>query len=182
LQPLLAYRDLNEIVWMVSAQYFRHAYDDMTWCFAIQRMLACITTASPRIRIHNVLNATDVPEHVFITIVFHEMLHLEIRPVPIGSGRLDMHPPQFWEAERRRSPNYQQSWDWLYGNLPLRRRPRLQCTDVLPGVIRLTSGQRLWAHKQFGVKLPRAIRSDDPSSRRLSLELIRIAGLAKEQA
>jgi hypothetical protein len=62
--------------------------------------------------------ATDVPEHVFITIVFHEMHHLEIRPVPLASGRMDMHPPQFREAGRRRSPNYQQSWEWLYSNLP----------------------------------------------------------------
>ena len=81
-----------------------------------------------------------------------------------------MHPPEFWEAERQRSPNYAASWDWLYINLPLQRRARLQCTDVVPRTIRLTPQQRAWANERFGVGLPRVIRSDDPFSRRISFE------------
>ena len=38
-------------------------------------------------QIHNVLKAKDVPVDVFVTIIFHEMLHLEIPPVLIRSGK-----------------------------------------------------------------------------------------------
>ena len=179
MQPQLPYRSLNEVVQKASAQFFRHAFDDITWCFAIQRMLACISPASRRIQIHNVLNATDVPEDVFVTIVFHEMLHLEIPPGRTPNGKLNIHPPEFWEAERLRSPNYDASWEWLRMNVPLRSRPRLQCTDVVPGVTRLTPQQRAWAREQFGVALPRVIRSDEPSSRRISIETWRIVIAAR---
>lgn len=165
----------------MSAQFFGHAFDDVTWCFVIQRMLACISAGARRIRIHNVLNATDVPDDVFVTIVFHEMLHLEIPPVRTRSGKWNMHPPTFWEAERRRSPNYDKSWEWLRMNVPLRQRPRLQCTDVVPGLTRLTLQQRAWALEQFGVALPRVIRSDEPLSRRISIETWRIAIAARSQ-
>jgi hypothetical protein len=181
LQPQLPYRNLDEIVHKVSANFFEHAFDDITWCFVVQRTLACISTASRRIEIHNVLNATDVPDHVFVMIVFHEMLHLEIPSVRTRSGKWNMHPREFWEAERQRSPNYDQSWDWLQMNVPLRRRPRLQCTDVVPGIMRLTPHQRAWAREQFGVALPRVIRSDDPSSRRISIATRRIAIAALHQ-
>jgi hypothetical protein len=87
-----------------------HAYDDMTWCFAIQRQLPCITGTAPRIRIHNVLNAVDVPEHAFVTIIFHEMLDLEIPAVRAEGGELNGHPPEFFAAERKRSPNLDASW------------------------------------------------------------------------
>lgn len=103
------------------------------------------------------------------------MLHLEIPPVRTRSGKWNMHPPEFWEAERQRSPNYDASWEWLQMNVQLRSRPRLQCTDVVPGMTRLTPQQRAWARAQFGVALPRVIRSDDPSSRRISIETWRIA-------
>ena len=61
---------------------------------------------SRRIRIYNVLNATDLPEDVFVVIVFHEMLHLEIPPVWTRGSKWNMHPREFWEAEHQRSPNY----------------------------------------------------------------------------
>ena len=102
MQPQLPYRNLDEVVQKVSAQFFRHDFDDITWCFVIQRTLACISSESRCIQIHNVLNATDVPEDVFVTIVFHEMLHLEIPPVRTTSGEWNMHPREFWEAESQR--------------------------------------------------------------------------------
>ncbi len=123
-QPQLPYRTLDELVRKVSAQFFQDAYDDITWCFAIQRTLACITGAAPRIRIHNVLNALDVPEHVFVTIIFHEMLHLEIPAVRTRSGELNSHPPEFFAAEHKRSPHYDASWEWLYDSLPIERHSR----------------------------------------------------------
>lgn len=181
MQPQLPYRNLDDVVQKVSARFFRHAFEDITWCFVIQRMLACISPASRRIQIHNVLNATDVPEDVFVTIVFHEMLHLEIPPGRTRSAKLNIHPEEFWEAERQRSPNYEASWEWLHMNLPLRRRPRLECTDVVPAVTRLTPEQRAWALEHFGVALPRVIRSDEPSSRRISIETWRIAIAARNQ-
>jgi predicted metal-dependent hydrolase len=96
----------------------------------LKRSLACIFPALRRIQIRNVLNAADVPEAVFVMIVFHEILHLEIPPVRNQRGKWNIHPEEFWEAERQRSPNYSASWEWLQTNIPLRRRPRLQCTDV----------------------------------------------------
>ena len=166
MQLQLPHRNLDDIVQKVSAQFFRHAFDDITWCFVIQRTLACIFPASRSIQIHNVLNATDVPEDVFVTIVFHEMLHLEIPPDRTLIGRKNMHSPEFWEAEHQRSPNYDASSEWLWTNLPLRPRRRLQCTEVVPDVTRLTPQQRAWAREQFGVELARVIRSDEPSYRR----------------
>ncbi len=174
MQLQLPHRNLDDIVQKVSAQFFRHAFDDITWCFVFQRALACISSASRNIRIHNVLNAPDVPEAVFVTIVFHEMLHLEIPPGRTRSGKENIHPPEFGEAEQQRSPNYDASWDWLYTNLPLRRRPRLQCTDIVPEVTRLTPQQRAWAREQFGVELPRVLRSDEPSFRRIGIETWRM--------
>ena len=142
----------------VSAPFFGHVFDDITWCFVIQRTLACICPESRRIQIYNVLNATDLPEGVFVAIVFHEMLHLEIPPVRTRGGKWNMHPREFWEAEHQRSPNYD---SWLQINVPLQSRPRLQCTDVVPGATRLTPEQRAWARDQYGVALLRVIRSDD---------------------
>jgi hypothetical protein len=53
--------------------------------------------------------------------------------------------------------------------------------DVVPGVTRLTPHQRAWAREHFGVALPRMIRSDEPSSRRISIETWRIAIAARYQ-
>jgi hypothetical protein len=47
------------------------------------------------------------------------------------------------------------------------------------GMTRLTPQQRAWAREQFGVALPRVIRSDDPSSRRISIETWRLEEHAK---
>ncbi len=175
LQPQLPYRNLDDIVQKVSGQFFHHTYNNVTWCFVIQKTLACIFPASRRIQIHNVLNATDVPDDVFVTIIFHEMLHLEIQPIRRENGKWNMHPPEFSKAEQERSPYLDASWDWLHMNLPLRHRPRLQCTDVVPNIMRLTPQQREWARKQFGIELPRVIRSDEPSSRLISIQTWRIA-------
>jgi hypothetical protein len=128
----LPYRNLDQILHRVSAGFFSHAYNDTSWCFAIQPTLASITPATRLIRIHHVLNAPEVPDEVFETILFHEMLHLRIPPARRRSGSWDAHPPAFHEAERAHSPNLHTSWDWLYANVPLRRRPRLQRTDVVP--------------------------------------------------
>lgn len=131
-QPQLPFRNLDRILRRVSAGFFSHAYDDVSWCFVIQPTLANITRATRLIRIHNVLNAPDVPEGVFEMIVFHEMLHLRIPPVQRPSGSWDAHPPAFCEAERAQSPNLDTAWAWLDEHVPLHHRPRLQRTDVVP--------------------------------------------------
>ena len=118
-----------------SADYFHHAFDDVRWCFVVQRVLTSIAPASRLVLIHNVLNAADVPEHVFVTIFVYEMLHLEFPPANANQPS-NMRPPEFSKAERRLCVSYEDSWEWLYSNLPLRRRPRLQCIDVVPGVFR----------------------------------------------
>jgi len=164
-QPQLPYRNLDALVRGVSGKFFEHTYDNVTWSFVIQNTLANITYESRHIRIHNVLNAVDVPEDVFVMILLHEMLHLEVRPVQTREGKWNDHPPEFWEAERKRAPNNEASWQWLYTYLPLRRRPRLQCTDVVPSVRRLSPQQRAWAREKYGIELPKVIRSDDPLSR-----------------
>ena len=140
LQPQLPYRNLDQILRQVSAGFFSHAYDNASWCFAIQTTLASITPATRLIRIHNVLNAPEVPDWVFEMIVFHEMLHLRIPPVRRRSGSWDAHPPAFCEAERAHSPNLDTGWAWLSAHVPLRRRPRLQRTDVEPERRRPRSG------------------------------------------
>ncbi|MBE3604876.1 hypothetical protein IMX07_14740 [bacterium] len=170
LQPQLPYRNLDHIVKSVSAQHFKNAYDDVTWSFVIQRTLANIMPAARHVQIHNVLNATDVPEDVFVTIIIHEMLHLEIPAVKDKKGKWNSHPDEFWEAERNRSPNREASWDWLYTNLPLERRERLQCTDVVGKLIRFSPEERAAARVRFGIELPARIRSDDPLFRRISFD------------
>lgn len=181
LQPQLPYRNLDHIVKSVSAQHFKNAYDDVTWSFVIQRTLANVMPAARHVQIHNVLNATDVPEDVFVTIIIHEMLHLEIPAVKDEKGKWNSHPDEFWEAERNRSPNREALWDWLHKNLYLERRPRLQCTDVKPATIRLTPEQRAWAREHHGVALPAVIRSDDPLSRRVNEKTRMIAVVASYQ-
>jgi hypothetical protein len=60
------------------------------------------------------------------------------------------------------------------------RHCRQTCeTTVVPGVTRLTPQQRAWAREQFGVALPRVIRSDEPLSRRISIETWRIVIAAR---
>lgn len=168
--PQLPYRNLDLVVKNVSSQFFQNAYDDVTWSFVIQRTLANITPAARHVQIHNILNATDVPDHVFVMIIFHEMLHLEIPPAQDKQGKWNDHPEEFWEAEHRRSPNYAASWDWLYTNLPLEPRPRLQCTDVVGKMIRFTPVEQALVCERLGIELPSRIRSDDPLFRHISFD------------
>lgn len=179
LQPQLPYRNLDQILHRVSGGFFSHAYDNASWCFAIQPTLASITRSTRLIRIHNILNAPDVPDEVFEMIIFHEMLHLEFPPARRLSGSWDAHPPAFRKAERARCPSFDISWGWLHANLPLHRRTRLQCTDVVPRVLRLTRQQRAWARDRFSIALPAVLRADEPWSRRINPELWRIAIAAR---
>jgi len=64
------------------------------------------------IRIHEILNRADTPEEVIEHILKHEILHIVIRPRQIDS-RTVKHPPEFWEAEKRISPEREEAWDWL---------------------------------------------------------------------
>jgi hypothetical protein len=65
-----------------------------------------------QIRLHEIINRTDVPLAVFRFILCHELLHVVIPPREID-GRTVKHPPEFWEAEKRRFPERSQAWDWI---------------------------------------------------------------------
>jgi hypothetical protein len=65
------------------------------------------------IRIHEILNRSDTPREVIEHILKHELLHIVIRPRSIA-GHVVKHPPEFWEAERRISPQGDLVWNWLY--------------------------------------------------------------------
>ena len=114
-------------------------------------------------------------------IVFHEMLHLEIPSVRTRSGKWNMHPREFWEAERQRSPNYDRRGTGCRMNVPLRRRPRLQCTDVVPGIMRLDAAATGVGTRAVRHRATASDPSDDPSSRRISIETRRIAIAALHQ-
>ena len=67
--------------------------------------LAFIRRASgaAEIVMHPLLNHPETPVEVVRHIVLHELLHLWIRPEEID-GKLVMHPPEFWQAEKRYVP------------------------------------------------------------------------------
>jgi hypothetical protein len=60
--------------------------------------------------------------------------YLRIPPVE-KDGEVVQHPPEFWEAERAICPERTRAWAWIWTNLDacLKRRPRLERIDVLPG-------------------------------------------------
>lgn len=170
IQPELPRRDLTRIVAGVSNRHFGGAYNDVTWCFVRGRTLASIVLRTRLIQLHNVLNASDVPDYVFAMIIFHEMLHIEI-PELQTQGKKDAHPPAFRKAERERSPHLDEAWKWIVSSLPIRRRKRLQCTDVVPQTMRLTNQQRVRVLELCGVFPPKVLRADDPASRGISKAL-----------
>ena len=80
-----------------------------------------------------------------------------------------MHPREFWEAEHQRSPNYDASWEWCRGTYHCGAGRGSNALRSCRSVTRLTPQQRAWARERFGVALPRVIRSDEPSSRRIGM-------------
>jgi len=70
------------------------------------------------IRIHPVLDRTDVPDYFLESVVYHEMLHHHMGGVPDKAGRTVYHSRAFREAEAR-YPFHAQALGWEKENLPL---------------------------------------------------------------
>ncbi len=71
------------------------------------------------------------------------MLHLVV-PARDVSGKLKVHPPEFWEAEREMFPERGVAWAWMIAVLGscLRVVKRQECTFVKPSWKRLMCGER----------------------------------------
>ena len=78
-----------------------------------QPTLACIENGkSASISLHAILNHPQTPELVIDYILTHELLHLIVGPRKID-GILKQHPPEFYDAEKRTFPEFEQAWAWL---------------------------------------------------------------------
>jgi hypothetical protein len=110
-----------------------------------QSTLACIQDhgQSATICLHSVLNHPQTPRSVVEFILCHEMLHLMFPPREVD-GRRTVHPPEFWEAEKR-FPHRTESWSWILIVLGacLKRDKRQQCTFVKSNWKRLMNAERL---------------------------------------
>jgi hypothetical protein len=69
------------------------------------------------IRIHPVLDRTDVPRYFLESVVYHEMLHHHMGGVPDRAGRTVYHTRAFRQAEAR-FPKYREALAWEKANLP----------------------------------------------------------------
>lgn len=70
----------------------------------------------PRIRLHPVLDHTEVPLRFVRFVVFHEMLHLAIPPHAGAGGRRSVHPRAF-RARERAHPDFAFSNAWEKANI-----------------------------------------------------------------
>ena len=64
---------------------------------------------------HLLLNDSRTPIQVCRHIIVHELIHMIIPPRTID-GKLINHPEEFWECEKRISPERNESWRWLNCN------------------------------------------------------------------
>jgi hypothetical protein len=69
------------------------------------------------IRIHPVLDRSDVPRYFLESVVYHEMLHHHMGGVPDRAGRTVYHSRAFRVAEAR-YPQYSEALAWEKENLP----------------------------------------------------------------
>jgi len=106
-----AHHNLQEIFDELNAQYFGHADGHggvkarITWGPRARRKsgresikLGSYSVEEQLIRIHPVLDASDVPRFFVAWIIYHEMLH-EVHDMPIVDGRRVYHTPAFRRAE-----------------------------------------------------------------------------------
>lgn len=118
-------------------------------CFFVERgPLACIeipvSPGVPVVYFHNILNHQETPLEVIGLICKHELLHMLIPPREVD-GRKKDHPPELWDSEKAIAPERTICWLWININLGiyLKRRPRLERMDVLPGWRKLAFMPRL---------------------------------------
>jgi predicted metal-dependent hydrolase len=80
----------------------------------MQPALACIATTKDgaSIALHPILNHPDTPQEVVAFILRHELLHMLVPP-RVVAGKLKMHPPEFWDEEKKMCPDRRLYWTWL---------------------------------------------------------------------
>jgi hypothetical protein len=77
--------------------------------------LGSYTAVDRLIRVHPSLDRTWVPRYFVAFIVYHEMLH-HVLPATRGSGRRNLHPPEFLGRERE-FRYYERSMAWEKGHI-----------------------------------------------------------------
>lgn len=110
-------RPFSDIVEEVRARWFPELADEIEVRIAELDPLACIWTdgmgpSRHVILFHPVLNRAGTPLEVVQFIAKHEITHI-VRPPHAG----EMHPPAFWEHERRVGPERFAAWKWIDNNL-----------------------------------------------------------------
>lgn len=98
--------DLAELLEEVRLLRVPEAPRGIAVAFAEQRPLAAICGkpgAWEWITVHPILNRPDTPREVLAFLLQHELLHTVI-PSSMLDGHRESHPPEFFEAEVRRSP------------------------------------------------------------------------------
>jgi hypothetical protein len=117
------HHNLQEIFEELNEEYFASSVQArITWGPRVKRKksresikLGSYTVEDELIRIHPVLDASDVPRFFVAWIVFHEMLH-EIHDMPIVDGRRVYHTREFRDAEAR-FEHYTESVLWERMNI-----------------------------------------------------------------
>ncbi len=67
------------------------------------------------IRVHPCLDHESVPPHVVEAVVYHEMVHAALPAPARGSARRVLHPPEFYELERRYE-RHREAEAWIGAN------------------------------------------------------------------
>jgi hypothetical protein len=120
----------------IHARLFPDVTHSVRVKFVTRGPLACIAHDEHQatVYIHQLLNHHETPREVISTIIKHELLHLRI-PTATVAGKEIQHPAEFWDAELAIAPERQLAWLWIYINFPchVKRRPRLERFEVLPG-------------------------------------------------
>jgi len=88
------------------------------WIQRKQKPLACISIDDDKhdIFLHSVLNHPDTPEQVIEYILIHELIHTRV-PSREVNGIMKIHPPEFFEEEKRLVPERELYWAWIYIHL-----------------------------------------------------------------
>jgi hypothetical protein len=112
--PLFGF-DLAEAVAQVRERAFQGRHGDVAWIIADDRSLACIMPARLLVCFHALLNHSGTPRFVMEHIITHELIHLDVPPVEEANGKVNVHPPVFWECEVELSPRRDEAVQWIWG-------------------------------------------------------------------
>lgn len=132
LEPKGAVHDLAALLVAQQPHLARPATPPIGWGrFAARgpartlRLGSCTGGTNPVIRIHPVLDHADVPDWFVGFVVFHELLHVVVPPVMVGTRRM-VHGKAFLRAERVH-PDFHRANAWEVANIrALLRRAREQ--------------------------------------------------------